>query len=151
MLFSSAPDAARVHELRAQAGQSRAITIGYPAGDATLQLVAERIAMNARESGLQAQAAGGAADFTVVYLPLFSTNPQAALAALASQAGTKRIDYGDGIEEHYRNERDLLSQAKLIPLLYLPRAYAVAEQVRDARVTALGELDLSGVWIEERR
>jgi MarR-like DNA-binding transcriptional regulator SgrR of sgrS sRNA len=151
MLFPSSPDAARVHDLRAQAGQSRPLTIGYPAGDTTLQLVAERIALNARESGLQVQVAAGSADFTVVQLPLSSTNPQVALAALASQTETKRADYGNGIEEIYRNERELLSHAKLIPLLYLPRAYAVADQVRDARMTALGQLELSYAWIEEHR
>jgi peptide/nickel transport system substrate-binding protein len=150
-LFPSAPDAARVHDLRAQAGQSRPLTIGYPAGDTTLQLVAERIALNARESGLQAQVTAGSADFAVVHLPLSSTNPQLALAALAAPTGARRADYGEGIEELYRNERDLLSQAKLIPLLCLPRAYAVADQVRDARVTALGQLDLSDAWIEEHR
>jgi len=150
-LFPSVPDAARVHELRAQAGQSRPLTIAYPAGDTTLELVAERIALNARETGLQAQATAGSADFTVVRLPLASMNPQVALAALAAQSEATRADYGDGIEELYRNERDLLSHAKLIPLLYLPRAYAVAEQVHDVRVTALGQLDLHDAWIEDHR
>jgi ABC-type transport system substrate-binding protein len=150
-LFTSAPDPARVHDLRAQAGQSRHLIIGYPAGDTTLQLVAERIVLNARESGLQAQAAAGAADFAVVRLLLPSTNPQVALAVVAARTGTKLADDGDGIEELYRNEQDLLSQAKLIPLLYLPMAYGVADQVRDARLTALGQSDLSDAWIEERR
>jgi len=149
-LFPSTPDTARVHDLRMQAGQSRALTIGYPAGEATLQLAAERIALNARESGLQARAVMGAADFEVVQLPLSSTNAQAALAMLASQTGAKRADY-DGVEEMYRSERDLLSQAKLIPLLYLPRAYAIADYVHDARVTAHGQLELSDAWIEEHR
>lgn len=151
MLFASAPDAARAHELRAQAGQSRPVTIGYPRGDATLQLVAERIALNSNENGVQAQAAAGAADFVVLRVALPSTNPPAAFTALAAQSGTKQADSGDGIEELYRNERDLLSQARLIPLLYLPRAYAVAGQVHGVRVTALGQLDLSGAWIEEQR
>ncbi len=150
-LFPSTPNATRVHDLRKQAGQSRPLTIGYPADDTTLQLVAERIALNARESGLQVQASTGSADFTVARLELSSTNPQVALASLTERTETKRTDYGEGIEELYRNERDFLSQAKLIPLLYLPRAYAVAGQVHDARVTALGQLELSDAWIEEHR
>ena len=156
----------------ARAGQarpaaSRPLIIGYDPADSTLQLVAERIALNAREHGLQVSAsATGQADFMVVRAPLPSANPQIALnqfaaAVLVQQARSEEaaqppISVGSGeIEELYRAEHELLLQANWIPLLFVPRAYSVAERVSGAALDASGRLDLSGasirVGIEEPR
>jgi peptide/nickel transport system substrate-binding protein len=151
-LFPSAPDAARARELRAEAGQSRPLVIGYDPADTTLQLVAERIVLNAREDGLQASAsAAGEADFTVERVPLPSPNMQVALEQWTAAVQTPIAGSTGEIEDVFRSERELLMQATLIPLLYVPRAYAVAQRVEGATLDESGCLDLAGAWIEEPR
>ena len=144
----------------------RVQTIGYDPADSTLQLVAERIALNAREHGLQAStAASGTADFMVVRTPLPTANLQNALSEFAAAAPPQQAkdglavdpaqvppSIGSGeIEDIYRAEHELLLQANWIPLLYVPRAYSVAERISGAVLDASGRLDLSGAWIEEPR
>jgi MarR-like DNA-binding transcriptional regulator SgrR of sgrS sRNA len=151
-LFPSSTDAALARELRSQASPSRPISIGYEAADATLRLVAERIALNARDNGLPVSTdAKGEPDFLLMRLPLPATNRAAALAEFASQAGISQAGGSDAIEDLFRDEHALMAQASLIPLLYVPRAYAVAERIRGAALAASGRLDLSGAWIEGRR
>lgn len=151
-LFSSTPDSARARELRNKAGQSRALTIGYDAADATLQLVAERIALNARDAGLQAvAAASGEADFVVERTPLPSTNLAIAMERFAAAVDTPLAAEPNEIEDIFREERELLTEANLIPLLYVPRAYAIAERISGAAIDDTGRLELAGAWIEEPR
>ena len=149
-LFVPAPGAAASGELRPDV--SRALTIGFDAADGTLQLVAERIALNAREHGFQAAAsASGEPDFIVVRVPLPSPNLQIALGEFAASMQTPLVPGSGEIEELYRAERDLLMQARWIPLLYVPRAYSVAERLFGAALDETGRLDLTGAWIEEPR
>jgi MarR-like DNA-binding transcriptional regulator SgrR of sgrS sRNA len=152
VLFAAEPDPARAHELRGEAGQSRALAIGYEAGDGTLQLMAERIALNARDNGVQAMAVGsGDPDFVVRRIPLPSGNAQIALTELANAVQTPIMLSSEDSDELFRSERDLLTQSNLIPLLYVPRAYAVAERVNGANLDATGRLELTGAWNEENR
>jgi MarR-like DNA-binding transcriptional regulator SgrR of sgrS sRNA len=149
-LFPSAPDAARARELRAEA--PRPMVIGYDPADSTLQLVAERIALNAREDGLQASAsATGDADFTVERVPLPSANMQVAIEQWATAVQAPIAGSSSEIEDVYRSEHELLAQANLIPLLYVPRAYAVAQRIVGATLDESGCLDMAGAWIEEPR
>ena len=134
---------------------SRALTIGYDAADGSLQLVAERIALNAREHGLQASASGSGApdfpDFIVARVPLPSPNLQIALGEFAAAVQMPFAPGSGEIEELYRGEHDMLMQARWIPLLYVPRAYSVAERLSGAALDESGRLDLTGAWIEEPR
>ena len=163
-LFAAPTDSARSRQ--AQPATSRTLTVGYDAADNTLQLVAERIALNAREHGIQAAASSsGQADFLVVRIPLPSANLQTALSEFAAAVSPQQAKNGlagdpvqlpfsigsSEIEELYRAEHELLQQANWIPLLYVPRAYSVAERISGAALDASGRLDLSGAWIEERR
>lgn len=151
-LFSAAPDLTRARELRMMAGQSRSLMIGYPAEDQTLQLVAERIALNAREAGIQAQATSATqADFAVARIPLPSAQPQIALEMLAATVKTELTIASSESEELFRAERELLTQSNMVPLLYVPRAYAVTERVHGAVVDDCGEMKLGAAWIEEHR
>jgi hypothetical protein len=120
-----------------------------------MQLVAERIALNAREHGLQAAASASSKpdfpDFIVARVPLPSPNLQIVLGEFAAAVQTPFVPGSGEIEELYRLERDLLAQARWIPLLYVPRAYSVAERLSGAVLDESGRLDLTGAWIEEPR
>ena len=49
----------------------------------------------------------------------------------------------------YKIERDFLENHTLIPLLYLPRAYAIGGRVRDLRLGADGMPLLAGASLED--
>jgi hypothetical protein len=49
----------------------------------------------------------------------------------------------------FRVEREFLDTHTLIPLLYLPRSYAVGGRVRDLRLSPDGEPLLAGVSLED--
>jgi hypothetical protein len=50
----------------------------------------------------------------------------------------------------FRVEREFLETHTLIPLLYLPRAYAVGGRVRDLRLSADGAPLLADVSLEDK-
>lgn len=151
-LFPVSPDPARARELHAQLGSATNLTVGYPADDPTLQLVAERVALNAREQGLQVQTMpSNSADVFVTRIPLASTNPWVALTELAIVAQAQ-VAYNEiSMDELYRGERELLNSAKIIPLLHIPHSYAINDRLHGLPLDALGAPQLSGTWIEDRR
>jgi hypothetical protein len=55
----------------------------------------------------------------------------------------------DTPEGLYRAEHDFLETHTLIPLLYLPRAYAASGRVRDLRLSPDGAPLLAGVSLED--
>ena len=151
-LFVTDPDPLRARELREQLGSATTLTIGYPADDATLQLVAERVALNAREQRLQVQSTPStSADLLVTRIPLASTNPWVALAELAKLVQAQ-VTYNElSMDELYRNEREILNSAKIIPLLHIPRSYSASDRLHALTLDPYGEPQFAGAWIEGRR
>ncbi|HVP64314.1 MAG TPA: ABC transporter substrate-binding protein [candidate division Zixibacteria bacterium] len=151
-LFPTEPDPARARELRVQLGSATNLTVGYPADDPTLQLVAERVALNAREQGLQVQAiATTSADVLVTRIALASANPWVALSELATLAHY-HVSYNEiSMDELNRNERELLNSANIIPLFHIPRSYAPSERLHSLTLDPFGAPELAGAWIEDRR
>jgi MarR-like DNA-binding transcriptional regulator SgrR of sgrS sRNA len=122
-------------------------------GSGAMQLAAQRIALNLHEAGFNVQviAAGGArpADLAFRSLPLASNQPQAALEAMLRGAGILTPVFADTPAGLYRVESDFLETHTLIPLLYLPRAYAVSGRVRDLRLGADGAPLVAGASLED--
>jgi ABC-type transport system substrate-binding protein len=150
-LFSADRDLNKAHELRGGASPA-ALTIGVEGG-ATMQLAAQRIALNLRDAGLNAQAAGAGAaqhvDVMLRRLALASSQPQAGMESILRGAGlavavTERTP--DGL---YKTERAVLDSHRVVPLLYLPRAYGVSGRVRDLRLGADGAPLLADVSLED--
>jgi MarR-like DNA-binding transcriptional regulator SgrR of sgrS sRNA len=121
-------------------------------GDATMQLAAQRIALNLREAGFNVQAANARnsphADLALRKLPLGGADPAAALETLLRSAGENVPVAGQGPTALYRAERDFLDLKTLVPLLDLPRAWAIGSRVRDLRLRADGTPDLAGASLE---
>ncbi|MGB6688957.1 MAG: ABC transporter substrate-binding protein [Terracidiphilus sp.] len=103
-------------------------------GGGAMQLAAQRIALNLREAGFNVQTANSGAqhaDLTLRQFPLECGEPQAALESIVRGAGLAMpgVERSDASLFHAENE--ILSRDVVIPLLYLPRAYAVSGRVRD--------------------
>jgi hypothetical protein len=143
---------ARARQLRQEVRTQPLWTISYDSADPLAGLLAERIALNARDAGLQAQPTKSAAsDLRVARIPL----PPDAIMALnivATAAGlpTPRIN-SDSAEDIYSAERELLATHKLIPLFYLPVVYAAAPAVRGGLSRQDGMWNLTDVWLSRQQ
>jgi peptide/nickel transport system substrate-binding protein len=125
------------------------LTVGYDAGDSISHLLAERIALNARDAGLALQPTTAAtADLQVRRIALVSSDPWIALVEVAAATGLARpTSEGASVEELYTAEQSMLATQRLIPLFHLPAAFAASPAVRDWKPGADGSWDLADAWL----
>jgi peptide/nickel transport system substrate-binding protein len=129
-----------------------ALNLSYDPRDPQAQLVAERIALNAREVGITVQVSlSGAEDIRLVRVALPSADPATSLSEAARQLGLAQPGYqpgfsatprDNGLEHLYQAERGLLDGYSVIPLFHLPVASAAGARVRG------WQPDLFGQWNE---
>jgi MarR-like DNA-binding transcriptional regulator SgrR of sgrS sRNA len=120
-------------------------------GGAAMQLAAQRIALNLHEAGFNVQVAatGQHTDLILLRLTLASNDPQAALELLMRQVGVENPVLDQTPAGLFKTEHDFLETHTLIPLLYLPRAYAIGGRVRDLRLSADGVPLLAAASLED--
>jgi peptide/nickel transport system substrate-binding protein len=120
-------------------------------GDSAMQLAAQRIALNLHDAGYQIQVVSGNspnADLFLRKLPLLGSNPSAALSILLRSTGQSDPLAAPSPAALYRTEKDILDLHTIIPLLDLPRAWAIGGQVRDFTLRADGSPDLADTSLE---
>jgi ABC-type transport system substrate-binding protein len=148
-LFSTERDLNRAHELRG--GQTpAALTLGVE-GNGTMQLAAQRIALNLREAGFIVQMANSNSQNASLVLRKILANggePAAALESVLRSAGQAAPVQGQSPTALFKIEQDFLNQKTLIPLLDLPRAYAISGRARDLVLRADGLPDLASASLE---
>jgi len=130
-------------------------SLSYDPRDPQAQLIAERIALNAREVGITVQVSlSGAEDIRLMRIALPSPDPATSLAEAARQLGlpppasstpptsTMRGNSPDdrSLDDLYKAEHSLLDGHTAIPLFHLPLASAASTRVRG------WEPDRLGVW-----
>jgi ABC-type transport system substrate-binding protein len=152
-LFSTGQDLERAREYRNQVGPIPALTLTYDATDPSMQLVGERIALSGRDAGIAIRTMPAPAhwDLTLVRIRLSSFQPSVALENLVSELGVEHKTPDDTTTEAlYQRERELLDSGLLVPLLYVPHAFATSERVRDWKLDA-GLPDYFDLWMEARK
>jgi hypothetical protein len=141
-----------------------ALNLSYDARDPQAQLIAERIALNAREVGITVQVSlSGAADVRLMRVVLPSPDPVTSLDDAVRQLGlqppvfaTPRSNSSDvDLDGLYRAERSLLDGYAVIPLFHLPVAVTASARVRDWEPGRLGawsegESSLADLWLDQR-
>jgi peptide/nickel transport system substrate-binding protein len=149
-LFPADRDLNKANELRG--GLTSPPLVMSADGDATMQLAAQRIALNLHEAGFSVQVVNARkaphADLALRKLPIEGADPAAALETLLRGAGENIPVAGRDSTALYRAEHDVLELKTLIPLLDLPRAWAVGSRVRDVRLHADGTPDLADASLE---
>ena len=148
-LFPADRDLNKAHELRGGLTPPQ-LTLSSQGGP-TLQLAAQRIALNLHEAGFNVQMATGTqrADLTLRTFALTGGDAQAALESLLRDAG-QGIPVEDASPAAlYKVEREFLDRKTLIPLLYLPRAWAASGRARDLHLDAAGLPDLADASLED--
>jgi hypothetical protein len=120
--------------------------------DPTMQLAAQRIALNLHEAGFNVRVTNLfnslRPDMALEKLPLEGVDPAAALETLLRGAGENVPVAGRNPNALFRAEHDVLDLHTIVPLLDLPRAWAIGSRVRDLRLRADGTPDLASASLE---
>lgn len=120
-------------------------------GDGAMQLAAQRIVLNLREAGFHVQMASGKpqhADMTLRKLPLAGSDPAAVMETLLRSAGQGRPVTANSPDAIYQAEKNFLDQHTIVPLLDLPRAWAISGRVFNFTLRADGKPDLADSSLE---
>jgi peptide/nickel transport system substrate-binding protein len=127
-----------------------------------IKLLGERVAVNARQSNISIQLVSHAASSStsnapVAGLHLFAwhydlLSPRTALLDLAhylhADVSVESLPDTLDPEKLYNEERRLLEEREVLPLLLLPDYVAIAPAVRNWSVAPSGEWRLADVWLE---
>jgi len=151
--FSSEADLKQARSEREQVHAAPDWTVGYDANDSVARVLAERVALNAKDAGLVLQpTTATTADVRLVRIPLASADPCIALANVAEAlAMTMTKVSGGAVEELYGAEQGLLAGQRVIPLFHLPVDFASSSALKDFRPGADGSWRLAEVWIEKEK
>jgi peptide/nickel transport system substrate-binding protein len=160
-VFSAQANPQRARAVLAGSRQP-ALNLSYDPRDPQAQLIAERIALNAREVGITVQVSlSGAEDIRLMRAVLPSPDPATSLGEAARQLGLPQpgipaTSRGNALDDLYQAERSLLDGYAVIPLFHLPVASAASARVRDWQPDRLGQwsgagLSLADVWLTDRR
>ena len=156
-LFTVTQDLSAARRLATQAGAVTPLSIGYDARDPLAKLIAERVAVNAREAGIGLQPASQTnvrssnADATVVRLRIESPNPATALAGLGSLlpiSSLQKPQAATSLEALYSIESETLKDFSVIPIAHIPEKFAGGSRVHDWRISGWGELNWGYMWME---
>lgn len=147
--FVFATDAylARARQVREQVPNVPTWTLGYDGSDPVARLLAERIALNARDAGLSLQPTSGpVTDLRVLRIPLAS-DPWVALADVAALAGVPTGKGGGSAEDLYASELALLGTKRMIPLFHLPVSYAASANLNNWTLRSDGGWAVADAWL----
>jgi peptide/nickel transport system substrate-binding protein len=151
-VFSTSPDLARARRERDQVGSVPRWTLGYDAKDSLDRLLAERVALNARDAGLVLQTTNSTnTDLRLVRIPIASFDPWIALTEIAEATGLPIEKTSGAIDDLYAAEQSLLQTGRVIPLFHLPVDYAISPALKSWAVHRDGTLDLTNAWLGARQ
>ena len=166
-VFSAQADPQRARTVLADSrppARNLSYGLSYDPRDPQAQLIAERIALNAREVGITVQVSlSGAEDIRLLRVVLPSPDPTTSLTEAARQLGLPQPAFpvtprGNPVEDLYQAERSALDGYSVIPLFHLPVASAASARVCGwaPDQDPLGEWNQAGhsladVWLTDQR
>jgi len=167
-LFPASQDMERARRLRADTNSTQPLSLAYDSSDPVMKMVAERIAVDAREAGIFVQTYGDThgnsksgratlnADAVLLRLALGSLDATAALAELADELAlpadtVSAIVKASRPEELVEIERSALADYRLIPVVRLPQALWLNSNVHEWQQLPNGEWRLDQLWVDGSR
>jgi peptide/nickel transport system substrate-binding protein len=170
-MFGGATNLDRARELRADAAALVVIgpiSLAYDFSDPLAKLVAERIAVDAREAGIVVQpyaeshinskAARSSinADAVLMRVPLESLDPAVALAARVDDLGLfpesiPAILGATRTEDLVEIERKMLGGFRIVPVAHIPQALWLNNTAHNWQQQANGAWQLDQLWVEGAR
>ena len=149
-LFPAEQELDRSRALRGGANSS-GLTLSASDTSAPMQLAAERLALNLHEAGFNVQVAPAStsqAPFELRRVHLEAGSPRAAFDEMLLRFGQNSTVTSTDAAALWEAERGILDNQTVVPLLWLPRAWAVGERVRDLRLSVDGEPLLADASVE---
>ena len=127
-----------------------AAALSAPAGNSTLQLAAERLALNLHEAGFSIRIAppGTGSTLALRLVHVEASTPRAALDEALEALGQSVTVTGTDSASLWRAESEVLRDRTVIPLLWLPRAWATGPNVRGLTLSADGAPQLADASLE---
>lgn len=152
-VFPTQADLQKAKQLRADVRAVPNWTIGYDNNDPLSRLVAERVALNAKDAGLSLQPnAGSTTDLRVMRIAIASGDPWVAMNDLLGQIGMPATkSKGGALGELYVAEQATLAGGRVIPLFHLPQSYLSAPNLKDWKVQVDGSWDLTAASLESSK
>jgi ABC-type transport system substrate-binding protein len=152
-LFPTARDLDRARDREALIRPVPRLTLSYDPTDPLARLIAERIALNAREVGVVLQVSpSGRSDVRLARARLGSLDPFEALADFAAAFGLPwQALPGTAPETLFQAEQRLLDGFRVVPLFYVPQIWGLGPRVRNWDPRRWGEVRLDNVWLEARQ
>jgi peptide/nickel transport system substrate-binding protein len=148
-VFSTQVNIQRARAVLADSRQP-ALTLSYDPRDPASQLIAERIALNARDIGITLRVSlSGVADVSLLRVMLPSPDPSTSLREAARELGLPQpIIHGSSVDDLYPAERALLETHGVIPLFHLPVASTAGARVHNWRPGRTGDWEIADIWLE---
>ena len=138
----------------------REVTLRVDASDPLAHVIADRIAVDAREIGftVKVQAPAGLAprpDARLVRVRVPNTSPDRALAALIERIANRdgsaaAFPPGATLDAVYQAERQLLERSVIVPIVHLPDIYGLSDRVATWNrpvVSVSGAWNFADVWL----
>ena len=163
-LFESPMNLQRAKELRAsfpasEAGVAQPLRLHVDAPGDLFKLIGERVAVNARQANLLVQVAGPGSPSGSSVPPdgmhLFawhydSLSPHTALETLLKQMpdGTDVAANPGDPEQLFQQERRLMEERRVLPLVLLPEYAGIRPNVHNWNASPWGDWRLADVWLE---
>ena len=142
-LFPNAPDPARARQVLGSL-RPDPLTLSYPPDDSLARAIAERVALNAHDAGLNIQPAGNTntnGNLRLIRVRLPSSDAALDLSELLAALGLPAPASLSDVESRYKTERDILADHAILPLVFLPQVYGVSPRVHN------WSLHLENVWV----
>ena len=156
-LFPAARDLDRAQQLRHDLGNVPVLNLAYDNSDPLARTIAERVALNARDAGINLRPAPGdvsvqsTSDLKLLRLALPSANAALNLGDIAQQIGLQ-IGFNRELTDAdlFQAESQLLKSQALIPLAHVAVGTAVSPRVRNWTTSPTGRWQFDNLWIEGR-
>ena len=152
-VFPTQTDLQKAKQLRSEVRSVPNWTIGYDGNDPLSRLVAERVALNAKDAGLSLQpSSGNTTDLRVMRIAIASGDPWVAMNDLLGQIGMPFMkSKGGTLEELYSTEQAAVGSGRVIPLFHLPQSYLAAPSLKDWTVQDDGSWNVTSAWLESSK
>jgi peptide/nickel transport system substrate-binding protein len=150
-VFPREADLTKARLLRNQVRVLPSWSLAYDTRDPLAALIAERVALNAKDAGVAVRPNPQAApaDLRLVRIPLDSSNPWLAMTGVLTAAGLAQpAAKGHSLDDLYAAEQGILGSERIITLFHLPATYASAPNCTGWVVRPEGSLDVANAWLK---
>jgi ABC-type transport system substrate-binding protein len=162
-LFPAARNMDRALQLRGEISVPATLVLEYDFSDPLAKSVAERVAVNAREAGVNMQALGEnltarstSADIHLVRIRLGTMDAATALDNVASALSSLNIGPPDSAkaaagapQDVYHIERDLLSGFRVVPIAHVPEVWGLSPRIKNWSSLRSGGWNIADLWLTQ--